>query len=262
MEDEHAIYKIPEKKFFSAEIYDGHGGRRAAQVAAETLTANFLHAWVRDIENPSNARPCDSNNLRDAYIGVDKAIIGNGGDSGTTAVTFYVVDGKFIAANVGDSRAIIGTRRGCCYTLTTDHKPSLEEEKLRIEALGGTVTFYGTPRLQGILAVSRALGDPALKPYVSSEPRVVEGYLGRENDYVILACDGVWDVLSPDEVIKIARAAKEPQAGAEKIMQMALDRGSKDNISVIVVDLRNYVMDIKQTRMKIATVIDYAAPLS
>jgi serine/threonine protein phosphatase PrpC len=258
MEDEHAIYQIPEKEFFSAEIYDGHGGRRAAQIAAETLTPNFLHAESRYPGGIGGERLGENENLRKAYMEVDKSIVDSGADSGTTAVTFYIIGGRFIAANVGDSRAIIGTKRGHCFALTVDHRPSLADEKSRIESLGGSITSLGTPRVQGVLAVSRALGDQKLKPYISSEPRVVEGHLGRENDFVVLACDGVWDVLSPTEVIKAVRTSKEPQAGAEKIKEMALDHGSKDNISVIVLNLRNYVPDIKEALMKITTVTDYA----
>jgi serine/threonine protein phosphatase PrpC len=259
MEDEHAIYQIPEKMFFSAEIYDGHGGKKAARLAAETLTPNFLHALSRDLQKPRQERRSESENLREAYIGVDKSIVDSGTDSGTTAVTFYVIEGRFIAANVGDTRAIIGTKGEPCYSLTVDHKPSLPDEKSRIENLGGSITWLGTPRVLGILAVSRALGDIRLKPYVSCEPRIVEGYLGKENDYVVLACDGVWDVLVPGEVINMVRTAREPQAGAERIKEMALNNGSRDNISVIVLDMRNYVMDVKQAKMKITTVTDFAA---
>jgi serine/threonine protein phosphatase PrpC len=258
MEDEHAIYQIPEKEFFSAEIYDGHGGRRAAQIAAEMLTPKFLCEWSRDLQLPSGERLGESKNIRKAYIEVDKGIVDRVADSGTTAATFYVIGGRFIAANVGDSRAIIGTKRGHSFTLTVDHRPSLAEEKSRIEGLGGSITFFGTPRVQGILAMSRSLGDPRLKPYISSEPRVVEGYLGRENDYVVLACDGVWDVLSPKDVIKTVRSVREPQAAAAKIKEMALDFGSKDNISVVVLDMRSYALGIKQALMKITAVTDYS----
>jgi serine/threonine protein phosphatase PrpC len=259
MEDEHAIYQIPEKMFFSAEIYDGHGGKSAARIAAETLTPNFLHAWSSDLQKPLREGRSESENLRKAYTDVDKNIVDSGTESGTTAATFYIIEGRFIAANVGDTRAIIGTKREPCYTLTIDHKPSLEDEKSRIENLGGSIVWLGTPRVQGVLAVSRALGDARLKPYISCEPRIVEGHLGKENDYVVLACDGVWDVLAPADVIKTVRAAREPQAGAEKIKGMALDYGSKDNISVIVLDIKKYVQDVKRASMKITMVIDYAS---
>ncbi|MCX5813675.1 MAG: PP2C family protein-serine/threonine phosphatase [Proteobacteria bacterium] len=240
MEDSHAIYHAPEKLFFSAEIYDGHGGKRAAQIAAEMLTPCFLHLWTREAEKPLKERRGELELLRQSYIEVDDHILNIGVESGTTAATFYIIDKKFIASNVGDTRVIIGTKAGVDL-LTIDHKPSLPEERSRIEKSGGFISGYGTPRVQGVLAISRALGDASLKPFVSSEPRIVEGRLERENDFVILACDGVWDVLTPQEVIGIARSVENPQEGARQIKEAALEYGSADNISVFVLDLRAYL---------------------
>ncbi|MCX5805907.1 MAG: PP2C family protein-serine/threonine phosphatase [Proteobacteria bacterium] len=240
MEDAHAIYQIPEKMFFSAEIYDGHGGKKAARIAAGMLTPCFLDLWAIEAEKPLKERRGESEILRQAYIEVDDHIVDIDVESGTTAATFYIIDKKYIVSNVGDTRIIAGSKAGVDL-LTIDHKPSLPEERLRIEELGGFIFGYGTPRVQGILAVSRALGDARLKPFVSTEPRIVEGYLGRENDFVILACDGVWDVLTPKDVIEIARSSKNTQEGAILIKEKALDLGSTDNISVIVLDLRAYL---------------------
>jgi protein phosphatase 1L len=240
MEDAHAFYHVPEKLFFSAEIYDGHGGKRAAQIAAEMLTPCFLRLWKMEAQKPLKERRGESELLRQSYMEVDDHILDTGVESGTTAATFYIIDKKFIASNVGDTRVIIGTKAGVDL-LTVDHKPSLPEERSRIEELGGKILGYGIPRVQGILAVSRALGDVGLKPFVTCEPRVVEGHLGMENDFVVLACDGVWDVLNPQDVIQIARSAENPRDGARQIKEKALDCGSTDNISVIVLDLRNYL---------------------
>jgi serine/threonine protein phosphatase PrpC len=240
MEDAHAIYQIPEKLFFSAEIYDGHGGKKAARIAAESLTTCFLDLWAREAVKPLKERLGESELLRQAYIEVDGHIVDIDVESGTTAATFYIIDRKYIVSNVGDTRVIIGSKAGVDL-LTIDHKPSLPEERSRIEKCGGFVFGFGTPRVQGILAVSRALGDARLKPFVISEPRIVEGLLERDNDFVILACDGVWDVITPQDVIGIARSAENPQEGAMLIKEKALDLGSTDNISVIVLDLRAYL---------------------
>jgi serine/threonine protein phosphatase PrpC len=257
MEDEHAIYQIPEKNFFSAEIYDGHAGRRAAQVAAEMLTPHFLHAWSRESDKSLKEQSHEYELLRDAYRIVDDYIVKSGIESGTAAANFYIIDDRFIAANVGDTRIIIGTAHGA-FALTVDHKPHLPEEKSRIESLGGKVIFYDVPRVQGMLAMSRALGDASLKPYVSCEPRIIVGYLGKENDYAILACDGVWDVLIPQEVLELVRKAESPQKAAELVKEKAIDKGSTDNITVIVLDLRGYTRNLKRDAMEILEVIDKA----
>lgn len=117
---------------------------------------------------------------------------------------------------------------------------------------------FGVPRVEGILAISRALGDTCLKPYVSPEPRIVEGTLGTENDRAVLACDGVWDVLSPETVMKTARRYEDPQEAAENILKAARDAGSLDNITVIALDLRSCTTGLKNKKMKITGIYDRA----
>jgi len=257
MEDEHAFYEDPARLFFSAEIYDGHGGRQPAQIAAEMLTPWFLHAWARQGERPLRERRDVVEILREAYLAVDAHLVGRRVQAGTCAVQLYLIGERFLTANVGDSRVVIGTGRGEAV-LTEDHKPDAHAERSRIEALGGSVVTLGVPRVEGILAISRSLGDACLKPYVSAEPRIAEGVLGAENDMAVLACDGVWDVLSPGEVIEAARQGRDPRESAEEISRMALDKGSTDNITVIVLDLRKYTSVLKNRKMVIREVHDRA----
>jgi serine/threonine protein phosphatase PrpC len=257
MEDVHAIYQDADRKFFAAEIYDGHGGREAAEITSRMLTPYFMHAWAMEFEKPLlKDRRGECELMREAYLSVDAHLIERGIKSGTTAANLYFIGDRFLAANAGDTRVIIGTRKGFSF-LTKDHKPDLPEERVRIESLGGRVLSYGAPRVEGVLAMSRALGDTGLKPYVSSEPRIVEGYPGKENDYAVLACDGVWDVLAPDDVIKTVRTVTDPWRASEEISKKALNCGSTDNITVIVLDLREYVKGLKRKHMETTGVVDY-----
>jgi serine/threonine protein phosphatase PrpC len=258
MEDAHAIYQDAAREFFVAEIFDGHGGKEAAETTSRMLTPSFMHAWAKESEKPLRERRSESELLREAYLSVDAHLAERDIKSGTTSANLYIIRDRFLAANAGDTRIIIGTKRGFSF-LTKDHKPDLPEEKTRIEDLGGRVLSYGVPRVEGILAMSRALGDSGLKPYISCEPRIVEGYPGNENDYAVLACDGVWDVLTPDEAIKIVRAVIDPWKASEEISKKALDNGSTDNITVIVLDLREYAKSLKRKKMEITAVVDYGA---
>ena len=257
MEDEQAVYERPDLQFFSAEVYDGHYGPEAARLAAEMLTPHFLNEWSVELEKPAEERRPYEEMLRDAYIAADKYIAYRRVRGGAAAVTFYVIEDRFLAANAGDSRAIMGAGPGV-EVLTLDHKPDLPAERLRIEALGGMVTSIGVARVMGILSMSRALGDTELKPYVTCEPRIAVGLLGKENDYVVLACDGVWDVLEPQTVITLARRAGDPQRGAEDIKDTALREGSTDNVSVIVLDMRQYAAAFDRPAMRVLRVIDRA----
>ena len=259
MEDEYAIYDRPDIDFFSAEVYDGHSGREAAHLASEMLTPHFLNAWFTEVEKSPDDRRPDQEMLREAYIAADEYIAFRKIRGGTAAVTLYIMGNRFLAANAGDSRAIIGTKSGA-EVLTLDHKPDVPDETARIEALGGMVTSFGAPRVMGFLAMSRALGDTDLRPFVTSEPRVIAGILGRENDFAVLACDGVWDVLSSDTVIRLAREGATPQQSAETIKNTALDQGSSDNITVIVLDLRSHTESLGHKGMKILSIVDRAIP--
>jgi serine/threonine protein phosphatase PrpC len=259
MEDEYAIYDRPDIDFFSAEVYDGHGGREAAYLTSEMLTPHFLNAWFPEVNKSPDDRRSDQEILREAYIAADEYIAFRKIRGGTAAVTLYIMGDRFLAANTGDSRAIIGTKSGV-EVLTLDHKPDVPDETARIEALGGMVTSFGAPRVMGFLAMSRALGDTDLRPFVTCEPRIAVGILGRENDFAVLACDGVWDVLSSDTVIRLAREGATPQHSAETIKNTALDQGSSDNITVIVLDLRSHTKTLAHKEMKILSILDKAVP--
>lgn len=86
------------------------------------------------------------------------------------------------------------------FDLTSDHKPSNASEKERVELLGGRIIQYGVLRVQGVLAVTRALGDFSLRPYVSNVPAVGFVELTGRECFVVLASDGLWDVLDHGDV--------------------------------------------------------------
>jgi protein phosphatase 1L len=257
MEDQFAVYHFPEQEFFSAEIYDGHGGTRAALYASEMLTPAFMHLWSREQAKPVLERREEAELLREAFHQVDRYIVSQVDQIGTTAAIFYLIGNRFLAANAGDSRVVIGISGGAAV-LTVDHRPYIGSEQERIEGLGGSIITVGVPRVQGVLAVTRSLGDAFLKPYVTAEPRVAEGNLGRENDWAVLACDGVWDVMEPHTAMMLVRQAGLPQEGAQAVLDEALNRGSTDNITVLVIDLRPLTATLRASAMDMGRVTDFA----
>jgi len=255
MEDAHAIRDLPEKNFFSAEVYDGHLGYWAAQIASEVLTPYYLGICSSDLKPIGICSSLDAELLRQAYLWTDSFIDAQGLSCGAAAATLYLQSERFLAANVGDVVIVIGTAEGV-KILTVEHKPYLTQERNRIEAAGGKVLIMDIPRVQGELAMSRALGDSQLKPYVIPEPRIVEGILGRENDFAIIACDGLWNVLYPEEAIAIARNSKGTQRAANLMCRTAMERWSTDNITVMVLDLRSHVKKLKTEQLEILRIWD------
>ncbi|PIM97451.1 Phosphoprotein phosphatase [Handroanthus impetiginosus] len=95
--------------------------------------------------------------------------------------------------------------------------------------------WAGTWRVGGVLAVSRAFGDRLLKQYVVADPEIQEEKVDDTLEFLILASDGLWDVVTNEEAVSMTKPIKEPEAAAKRLMQEAYQRGSGDNITIVVV---------------------------
>jgi protein phosphatase 1L len=161
-------------------------------------------------------------------------------DDGSTAIVAVVQGNVLTVSNLGDSRCVLSSG-GRAVDMSHDHKPIREDEKQRILDLGGRVIHYGTWRVEGILAVSRAFGDRRLKKFVTADPEIKSRELQEQDDFLILASDGVWDVLSSQAAVDIVSKASTPQQAAAYLTDAAYSRGSLDNITSLVVDLRYFI---------------------
>lgn len=134
---------------------------------------------------------------------------------GSTAVVAVVGPRHLVVANCGDSRAVL-CRRGAAIPLSSDHKPDRPDELERIQAAGGRVIFWDVARVFGMLAMSRAIGDSYLKPFVIPDPevRVLERKDG-EDEFLILASDGLWDVVTNEVACNVVRACLRSRAGRD-----------------------------------------------
>lgn len=218
-------------------VYDGHGGHRAATFAAERMQG-FLTA------SPAFKHHDLKQALLQAFSDCEGEFIQIAGREGlrdgTTAVVALVEEQVLTIAHVGDSRGVLCRASGTTIAITQDHKPELEQEKQRIESLGGFVSYIGCWRAMGILAMSRAIGDLFLKPYVSAEPDIAVVPLHDTDEFVVLASDGVFDVFDNEQVVRIVRSAGSPQEAANLLTQSAFHAGSLDNVTAVVVALHGY----------------------
>ncbi|KAJ3436476.1 phosphatase 2c [Anaeramoeba flamelloides] len=175
------------------------------------------------------------NTLKMAFNQINNKLLKRQEISGTTAVMTIIYGERLYCLNIGDSRAIV-SKNGKAIRLSYDHKPSLEEEKERIQKKGGNVTQ--DYRINRSLAVSRSFGDFHYSQFLSCEPHVKTLKLTPEHEFLILACDGVFDVLEDQDVIDIAMKCETPYQAAIRIRNCAKSFGSNDNISVIVINLQ------------------------
>lgn len=249
MEDAHThLLSLPGDKdasFFG--VFDGHGGVKVAHYAG-----NNLHKKV--VTQSTYSRGNVSEALRQAFLSLDEEMMKDESLkddlAGTTAVVVLLKDGKMFCGNVGDSRAVASVA-GEVEQLSFDHKPSNEAESRRITAAGGWVEFN---RVNGNLALSRALGDFVFKKnekkraeeqIVTAYPDVIEKPITPDHEFIILACDGIWDVLTNQEVVDFVRARiaqqMEPDVICEELMMRCLAPDCQmgglgcDNMTVVLV---------------------------
>uniref|UniRef100_A0A182VSH7 PPM-type phosphatase domain-containing protein n=1 Tax=Anopheles minimus TaxID=112268 RepID=A0A182VSH7_9DIPT len=163
--------------------------------------------------------------------------------AGTTALIAVIHRSKLIVANVGDSRGVMCDHKGNAIPLSFDHKPQQVREQKRIADAGGFIAFKGVWRVAGILATSRALGDYPLKEknLVIANPDVLSfDLIDHRPQFLILASDGLWDTFTNEEAVAFVRERlDEPHFGAKSIALQSYNRGSVDNITVLVIVLKN-----------------------
>ena len=162
--------------------------------------------------------------------------------SSSTGLTLHV-------ASVGDSRAILFSSSYPPRVLTTDHSTSSESEQARITAAGGHLLFsHCSLRVNGVLNVTRSIGDRALKQFVISQPQQTEVKISEADEMLILHTDGVSNVVSIDELqAAVSQWQSQPAELSEYIVDLALKRGSKDNVTAVCIHIPTYLSRLRTT---------------
>ncbi|CAM9826525.1 unnamed protein product, partial [Discosporangium mesarthrocarpum] len=243
-------------------VFDGHSGREAASFAQQELLSHIegTKEWGKgDIKGA-----CVS-----GFLATDQAMREAGVCSGTTAVMAFVTPEELIVANCGDSRSVL-SRGGRQLPMSIDHKPGRKGEKRRIMKAGGNLDSDSLhARIIALnnnmsIATSRALGDfdfkrdtdrPPGEQMVSPVPEFYQRERVPEDEFLILASDGVWDVMENPEVVGFLKEQSHtlegsnggsetsgglrtpPRELALRVLKRCLDMGSLDNMTVVLADL-------------------------
>ena len=220
-------------------VFDGHGGGRCSQFLAKHLSPTICQSLERAWGRSDTA--VTENALKTAFQTVDSDFLGclDLGEEGvgSTAVVAMLKGSHLFCAWVGDSRAVLCRANGEVLQLSQDHKPHRADERKRVQAAGGVV--YNN-RVMGVLGVSRSFGDKELKQWVPADPEVVSVPLRAGDDFLVLACDGLWDVADNDIVSELVRkhtAAAGLQGAACALTTFAIRNGSTDNVTCMIVQL-------------------------
>ncbi|KAJ1440089.1 hypothetical protein SESBI_02326 [Sesbania bispinosa] len=233
--------KLPEEAVSFYGVFDGHGGKSAAQFVRDHLP----RVIVEDVNFPLDLEKV----VKRSFLETDAAFsktssLESSLSSGTTALTAIIIGRSLLVANAGDCRAVL-SRQGRAIEMSKDHRPNCIKERKRIESLGG---FIDDGYLNGQLGVTRALGDWHLEGMkemserggpLSAEPELKLMTLTKEDEFLIIASDGIWDVFSSQNAVDFARRRlqehNDEQLCCKEIVQEAIKRGSTDNLTVVMV---------------------------
>lgn len=235
-------------------VLDGHGGSKSSRWASEHLVTELSKCEDR----------YDDVKIQDCFKRVDEALSEylNRDGSGSTCVCTMVLPSKTVeggytvkVANLGDSRCLLGHRaengQVQRFDSTEDHKPENPEERARIEAAGGFVSARIPARLDGVLSLSRALGDFSFKQNTAlpwdkqrcSACPTMYTWEAKPGDCMLLACDGIFDVLSNNELIQeverlVGQYPDDLGRVAQSVITKCLALNSQDNMTMMVVEMK------------------------
>lgn len=254
MEDAHCVYlslphlpeKMPDEDGAIAAVFDGHCGSKFAQSCASNI-----RDWITS--TPAFQRGDFEKGLKDAFLHGDSALHKAMPNelSGCTGNCILIVQNHLYCANTGDSRAVL-CRNGVAIALSEDHKPTNPQERERIAKAGGTIQGG---RVNGVLSLSRAFGDYAFKdPGVKAEdqlitvvPDILHVELTPHDEFVIIACDGVWDMMSNESAVEFVRNEVadhgDVSLACERLMNACLaatpSSFGTDNMTVIILQFKS-----------------------
>ncbi|MCB9493211.1 MAG: protein serine/threonine phosphatase 2C family protein [Epsilonproteobacteria bacterium] len=252
MEDEHDVQLFPDEDQAFFGVYDGHGGKQVATHVKQRLVSNIRQAYATS-NDPEQAL-ITAFSQTDSSLEVSRV---RAYSSGSTAAVAWINGHNLHVAHVGDARVLLFDKEGRVLHVTKDHKPNSDDEKKRIQEAGLRIEFYdGCWRVDG-LAVSRSFGDFGIfgknprEKLILSEPIVTSLQLTGDEAYMVIACDGLWDVM--DEHLGQDNDAKgqssqvarfifeqvkngiEPHQLAQALVNEALKLDTADNLTAIVV---------------------------
>jgi protein phosphatase 2C family protein 2/3 len=234
-------------------LYDGHGGPEVAEYLAESLHENVFYHLQKPTNEPESARSLQMPDLeltdavRTAFAATDEEIFKKQLPSGSTAVSVVVRGSTALVSSVGDSQVVLSTN-GLATDMCIAHTPELSSERERILAAKGQIS---KGRIYGMLGVSRAFGDIDFKTgrgefksrfngdLVSAAPDLVVHEIKSQDEFMVLGCDGLYDVMEPQDVVNFVRAKLslhgDVQHATEELVSHAIALGSTDNVSAIIV---------------------------
>jgi adenylate cyclase len=255
-------------------LFDGQSLSSGGSKIAKYLHENFNDIFTYELKNlkPSQGETAEDA-LRRAFLSLNKDLVtaaiqhtedrpitthrGSQAplvlsqedlNSGGVATVVYLDEQELYVANVGDVQAMLIQTDGKAKILTKKHDPADPVERSRIRDAGGWVSRRG--RLNDFLTVSRAFGYADLMPTVQAAPHIKHHTIGDQDDMILLATGEVWEYLTPELVVDVARSVRgDLMRAAQKIRDLAIAYGCREKIMVMMLSVSNLKQRRERSRM-------------
>ncbi|KAI9473701.1 MAG: hypothetical protein EXX96DRAFT_621335 [Benjaminiella poitrasii] len=217
-------------------LFDGLKHSKSGCRLTRFLNDNLIYHFMNELEKTKNDDTIVSA-LRRTFLALEKefgSMDSVDKDLGASALLCYISGTKLYVANVGDALAVLSRNNGQAYEITQKHIPLNPSEISRIRAAGGYVSNAGL--LNDELSVSRSFGYYHLIPVVNANPYISTINLAENDEFVIMASRGLWDRISYQTAVDIARTEKDDlMAAAQKLRDFALTYGADDNVMIMII---------------------------
>ena len=225
-------------------VYDGHGGKLVSKFLKNNLHKYFTSKKIQNIKEMNNKSISEYiykvfNKVQSKLEKEHPIAVNHCGSTAVSVLNYKDKNNDNIlwVMNAGDSRALLCNYQDKAIQLSFDHKPNVKNERERILGLGGKPSFDGLDwRISG-LSLSRSFGDLDARPYITHKPEIHKYKINKTDKFLVLACDGLWDVLSNQIVVKYINNLKNKNFKgnySKSLAEYAYKKGSYDNISVLV----------------------------
>lgn len=234
------------------ELMSGENGWRELAVLGHIIPTK-VEQDSHTVENPASPRENreDDGQINDCIVEEESHSDFSGPTSGSTACVAIIRENKLVVANAGDSRCVL-CRNGQAYSLSRDHKPEVEAEKERIVNAGG---FVQNGRINGTLNLTRAIGDvefkknkslPAENQILTANPDINMVSLCEDDEFLVIACDGIWDCVSSQQLVDYVREQLKTETRLSAICERVFDNNIAplaggvgcDNMTMILIQFK------------------------
>ncbi|ORY02700.1 hypothetical protein K493DRAFT_207938 [Basidiobolus meristosporus CBS 931.73] len=220
-------------------LFDSLNVKQGGSVFTKYLNDWFTFHFISELKKLRGSSETAEDALRRTFLGIEKELgtfaIEEGSNAGASALVIYICDKTLYVANVGDALAVI-SRGSTAQLISTKHSAWNQKEIYRIRDSAGWISPNGL--VGGQVGTSRCFGHFNLLPAINANPAIQTVKLGEQDEFVIMASKGLWDYVSYQTAVDVARTSRfDLMLAAQKLRDIAITYGASESIVVMIISV-------------------------